>query len=282
MASGISRHVPQGDELLLLMRCTGYRFNRNGIATGSALPPGEDDLAQAHQFGWPIAAKEEWTAGEIVDRAVRAAQVLHPDAVLSAFVAGIGGSSPRGRQILISYAWARHLAGAPIEKGTVPDCGLDEIEHIDVTETLVRIACGWSWNELPVHFLPDLEAAATHGLPEATDRDVDVLRALLALVAEQPQGTTPGQLEKAVARAGLLVRTDKYRRYGVLIGLAELGVLTNPLLPPSFDRFVSRAEVHAAHRRLRGAPRSDITLPLAAWRGGLDLARAAWLTDVCR
>ncbi|MFJ4769560.1 hypothetical protein ACIP88_10625 [Streptomyces uncialis] len=280
-----ARDVPQGDELLLLMRCTGYRFNRNGVATGATAPPDEDDLAEAHRLGRPIGVKEEWAAGEIVARSVEAARVLDPDAVLSAFAAGVGGSAPRGRQILISYAWARYLAEAPQgPQGPhgVPDCGLSEVERLDVTEELVRIACGWAWNEIPARCLPDLEAAASHGLPEATGADLDVLRALLDLVAAQPQGTTPGQLERTVARAGLLARTDKYQRYGILIGLAELGVLPNPLLAPSFDRFVPRAEVHEAHRGMRGAPRSDITLPLAAWRGGVDAARAARLTDACR
>ncbi|MFF4291927.1 hypothetical protein ACFY0R_42675, partial [Streptomyces sp. NPDC001633] len=94
--------------------------------------------------------------------------------------------------------------------------------------------------------------------------------------------TTPGQLEKSIARARLLPRTDKYQRYGILIALAELGVLPNTLLPPSIDRFVSRTECQAAYRRVRGAPRSDITLPLAAWRGGLDTARVARLANAGR
>ena len=63
--------------------------------------------------------------------------------------------------------------------------------------------------------------------------------------------------------------TDKYQRHGVLIGLAEFGVLPSPALLPMRDRFVSATEPHAAARTLRGAPRSDITLPLAGWRGGV-------------
>lgn len=267
------RRIPEGEELALLMRCTGYRFNRAGVAAGATGPPDDEDLAEARRRGWPLGVEERWTAGELVERAIGAADRLDPDAVLGAFVAGVGASAPRGRQILISYAWARHLRTAPRDPTGSPDCGLTPVEHLDVTEKLVRIACGWAWNELPAGFVPDLEAAAT-GLPTPTDQDRAVLDALLALVAEQPDGTTPGQLERAVARARLLPRTDKYQRYGILIGLAELGVLPNPALAPSYDRFVSQAERHLASRRLRGSPRSDITLPLAAWRGGVDAVRA--------
>jgi hypothetical protein len=121
--------------------------------------------------------------------------------------------------------------------------------------------------------VPDLEAAAVE-LPVPTSADRAVLVDLLALIAAQPNGTTPGQLERAVGRAKLLPRTDKYQRYGILIGLAEFGILPSPVLAPSYDRFVPIAEQHAAYRKLRGAPRSDITVPLAGWRGGLDQTRA--------
>ncbi|MDG4828993.1 hypothetical protein O7627_06685 [Solwaraspora sp. WMMD1047] len=267
------RRVPAGAELALLMRCTGYRFTRTGVATGATEPPGEDDREQARRLGWPIGVPERSTAAELVDRAIAAADRLDLDAVLGAFVAGVGASAPRGRQVLISYAWARHLRTAPRDPGSVPDCGLHPVEELDVTEKLVRIACGWAWNELPVGFVPDLEAAAVE-LPAPTAADRAVLVDLLALIAGQPAGTTPGQLERAVGRAKLLPRTDKYQRYGILTGLAEFGVLPSPVLAPSYDRFVPVAEQHAAYRQLRGAPRSDITVPLAGWRGGLDQTRA--------
>ena len=70
--------------------------------------------------------------------------------------------------------WARHLRTAPRDPGGVPDCGLHAVEDLDVTEKLVRIACGWAWNELPAGFVPDLETATT-GLPTPTGDDRAVL-----------------------------------------------------------------------------------------------------------
>lgn len=181
---------------------------------------------------------------------------------------------------MISYGWARHLATAPRGEDGVPDCGLPPASDVDVTHTLLRLVLGWAWNEMPYHYLPDLEAAAAEGLPQPADDDRARLRALLDVLRAAPAGTRPSELEKLVAAAKIVPGTDKYQRYGVLIGLAEFGVLHSPALPPTWDRFVSATELHAAARTLRGAPRSDITLPLAGWRGGVDEDRAARLLAV--
>jgi hypothetical protein len=102
---------------------------------------------------------------------------------------------------------------------------------------------------------------------------------LLDLAGNQPDEQTPGGLEKEIARAKLLPRTDKYQRYGILSALAEAGVLPNPVLSPTWDRFVPTSERHAASRQVPGGPRSDIVLPLGAWRGkhGVDRERSAAL-----
>ncbi|GAB1514605.1 hypothetical protein [Actinophytocola sp. KF-1] len=269
--------VPSGDSVALLMRVYGYQFTRTRTVKGAPRSDDPADLAAARAAGWPVRQVERWTAPEIVERARAAAATLDERAVLAAFVAGLG-SAPRGRQTVISYGWARHLASAPRGADGVPDCGLPATAEVDVTERLLRLVLGWAWNELPHHYLPDLEAAATEGLPEPDDDDRARLRGLLDLVRSAPAGTRPGELEKLVARAKLLPGTDKYQRYGVLVGLAEFGVLPSPALPPMWDRFAPTAERHAA--AVRGAPRSDITLPFAAWRGGVDEERAARLLAV--
>ncbi|MFB7917383.1 hypothetical protein [Streptomyces sp. NPDC056061] len=276
--NAISRAVPERDDLEPLMRCYGYRFTRTGTVKGTERSGDPEDRAAARRAGWPVGEAESWGAAGIVERAVAAAGVLREEAVLAAFVAGLG-SAPRGRQTVISYGWARFLGTAPRNGDGVPDCGLRPVSEVDVTEVLLRLALGWSWNEVPEHYLPDLEAAAAHGLPRPQEDDRERMRTLFALIRSMPAGTTPGELEKEVARAKIVPGTDKYQRYGILIGLAETGVLPAPSPPPMWDRFVPTAERHAAGRMLRGAPRSDITLPLAGWRGGLDERRAARLLD---
>jgi hypothetical protein len=273
------RRVPSGVDRDVLMRCYGYRFTRAGTVKGTDPSDAPADLAAAHGAGWPVREPERWSAGEIVERAVEAAAALDEDAVLAALVAGLG-SAPRGRQTIISYGWARFLRSAARHAGGVPDCGLDPAADVDVTEALLRLTLGWSWNEIPAGYLPDLEAAASEGMPEPDAEDRVRLRALLDLIRSSPAGITPSELEKQLARAKLVPGTDKYQRYGILIGLSEFGILPSPVLPPMWDRFIPTAVRHAAYRSLRGAPRSDITVPLAGWRGGVDEHRAARLLAV--
>ncbi|WP_433795472.1 hypothetical protein [Actinoplanes sp. CA-252034] len=273
------RRVPVGDELARLMRCYGYRLSRTGSVKGVAEPATPADMDAARADGWPVCMTERWTDHRIVNRVVELVTTLDENAVLAAFVAGLG-SAPRGRQPIISYGWARFLEHAPRADGGVPDCGLGPVTDIDVTHELVRLSLGWAWNELPAKYLPDLEAAVHDGLPSPVEDDRARLRALLELIRRQGAGTTPGALEKEMARARIVPATDRYQRYGILIGLAELGLLRGTATPPSWDRFVPVGEIHAASRAQRGAPRSDITLPLASWRGGVDEERAARLLAV--
>lgn len=267
------RRFPTGTELDVLMRLYGYRFTRTGGIAGADRGDDPGDVGTAASFGWPIRAVERLTPTDVFERSITAVSALDEDAVLGAFVAGLG-SAAHGRQIVISFAWARHLATAPVDVDGLPDCGLargqGEAYEFDATEVLLRIALGWAWNEQPARYLPDLETAATTGLPAPTDEDRERLHTLIEVMDSQPTGTTAGGLEKAVARAKIIPGTDKYQRYGILIGLAEYGLLPSTLAP-SWDRFVSRREVADAWA---GGPRSDITPPLSGWRGGIDRKRA--------
>lgn len=267
--------IPEGAELALLMRCCGYRRSRSGAVSRDPVPPTAEELAEARRLGWRPGEVVTLARDEAIERARSAARALSREAVAKAFVAGVGGSAPRGRQILISYAWAVHLPPA----AEAPDCGLDETVEIDVVDEMVRLALGYVWNEVERHYLLDLEAAARQGLPEPTDSDRAVFDRLLEAIAAQPPGTTPGQLEKVLARAKVLPATDKYSRYGILQALAEVGVMPNPFLPPSLDRHIPRSEIWAASAKVKGGPHSDIVLPLAGWRGemGIDRTRLASL-----
>lgn len=273
------RRIPAGAELDLLMRLYGYRFTRTGGVAGAEPSKESVDFAEAESSGWPVRTVERHTPHEIFERSIATATALDEDAVLGAFVAGLG-SAWHGRQTLISFAWARHLASAPTTENGMPDCGLESrqggVLEFDSTEVLLRLALGWAWNELPHHYLPDLETAVAEGLPTPTDDDRERLRSLLDVISAQPSGTRVGELERAVSRAKVVAGADKYRCYGILIGLAEYGLLPSTL-SPSWDRFVSRAEITEAWS---GGPRSDITPPLSGWRGGIAEDRAARLLAI--
>lgn len=273
------RRIPAGAELDVLMRVYGYRFTRTGGVAGAEASKDTIDIAEANSFGWPVHTVERLAPIDIFDRSIAAASALDEDAVLGAFVAGLG-SARHGRQTVISFAWAKHLASAPKAGNGLPDCGLtsshDDAFELDATEVLLRLALGWAWNEQPRRYLPDLETAIASGLPTPTADDRERLRALLEVISTQPAGTRAGELEKAIARAKIVPDADKYQRYGILIGLAEYGLLPSTLAP-SWDRFVSRTDFADAWS---GGPRSDITPPLSGWRGGIDKNRASRLRAI--
>ncbi len=250
---------------------------RHGYAKGRLArlgPLSEAERARCEAAGFPLGREARIPHDEAVDRLRRRASALEAEDVARAFLAGLTPGFPRGRQPLISFAFARHLpahAFAPAVEGKGPQetlclvCGLHALEVLDPTEVELRLWLGWAWNERPIRYLVDLEA-----FDPAAGRAV--LEALLQAALDLPPEATPSLLEKEAGRRKLFPGTDKYQRLGILEALAEAGVLPNGSLAPSWERFVPVPERWEASRKMKGAPRSDIVLPFGAWRGrdGVD------------
>jgi hypothetical protein len=266
------------DLLDLLSRHYGYAKGR--LARLGGLVPEERGRCEAG--GFPLDRRTLYRHDDAVTRLRTRAADLDPAAVARAFLAGLTPAFPRGRQPLISYAFARHLpehAFRPASEGKAPGetlclvCGINLEEPLDATEAVLRTWLGWSWNERPIRYLPDLEAFDPREVPPAAvAQGREVLEALLEAALDLAPEATPSLLEKEIARRKLLPGTDKYQRLGVLEALAEAGVLPNERLAPSWDRFVPVPVRWEASRAMKGAPRSDIVLPFGAWRGrdGVD------------
>ncbi|HWV67474.1 hypothetical protein, partial [Chitinophaga sp.] len=81
---------------------------------------------------------------------------LHFAAAL--FLKGLTGEMPRARQTLMSYLYIKHLFKHPFSgKNTCEICGLPARETTDKTHQLYTYYIGHSWNEMPLHFLVELE-----------------------------------------------------------------------------------------------------------------------------
>lgn len=261
-----------------------------GYARGAAKrlgKPTEVERAAAAAAGYPTGQRERYTHDEAIRRLHRARDRFTPADVTGAFMAGVGGSAPRGLQPLISYAFARHVPAhaAAGTRDVCETCSIEKEAEVDRTEALLRYHLGFLWNELPTGWVLDLEELAELGPPRPTDADRATFAALLDAIAEAPDDCTPGRLEKELARRKILPRSrDKYQRYGILEALGEVGVLPNPLVAPWWDRFEPSSQRILASSKLRGSPRSDIVLPFGAWRGalGVDWARAGELFGVRR
>ncbi|MCC7541626.1 MAG: hypothetical protein IT379_35740 [Deltaproteobacteria bacterium] len=250
--------------------------------------PKPAELKAAAAEGYKPGRLEKPKHDELVRRMREACARLDERTILSAFVAGVGGSWLRGRQPLVSYAFARHLEEHTADPTPGYDhcrtCGIPVKAEIEVADTIVRWHLGSVWNEGHEEYALDLEEMLTLEPPAPTAADRAVLHAVLRAAAESPPACTPGELEKELARRKLIPDGSKYGRYGILEALAEVGVLPNPLVAPSWDRFVTQAERWDASKKSKGSARSDIVLPFGAWRGalGVDWKRAKKLFGIGR
>jgi hypothetical protein len=253
-----------------------------GYAKGAASKLGPLSRAERSlvaEAGYPVDKKVSLEHDDVIKRLEACVGKLEPEAVLDAFVAGVGGSNPRGRQSVISYAYARHLprhASTATAQLVCDVCGLPRREKIDPTKEVLGFYMGSVWNEMPIRYVVDLEELARGPLPRSTADDRHSLQRLLEVAASATPKITPSELEKTIAKQRVIDEKDKYGRYGILEALGELGVLPNPLVPPTWDQFVTTMQRREANAKLKVSHRSDIVLPFGAWRGelGVDWERA--------
>lgn len=244
----------------------------------------DDDWAWLASGPLPPNAIEAASHDGLVARLRQAARAVDWRDALDGLLLGLSGAWPRGLQTPISLAYASHLSAHAFEpaeraRAVCGICGLPPEARYDRTEQVFRLYWGYAWNEQPQHFLVDLEERPLAERPAVRPADIDAARALLEAIDAAPDDEPPSKLEQRLRRAKLPCRVDKYRRYGMLLALGELGVLPNPLIPPSAERFVTWSERSDADRRMGRSHRSDVVLPLGAWRGslGVDWTRAATL-----
>jgi hypothetical protein len=187
------------------------------------------------------------------------------------FYKGVTGEYIRGRQTLTSYIFLKNLPEHKFTgKHNCDICSMREIETIDKTGQLFSYHLGAVWNEMPLHFLIELEEIVKMEKPVITETDKTFLDNLLDFINQTEKDETPGKLEKRLAKNKTLPKTSKYSRYGILQTLAMCGILPNKLVVPDYDGFTNFRERCAI--KLKGSIRSDIVLPLAGWRGeyGVD------------
>ncbi|WP_332002886.1 hypothetical protein [Chitinophaga sp.] len=200
------------------------------------------------------------------------------DFAAALFLKGLTGEMPRARQTLMSYLYIKHLFKHNFSgKNTCEICGLPATETIDKTHQLYTYYIGHSWNEMPLHFLVELEEAVTFDMPTISHADKQKSAELLAFIEAADKQETPGKLEKRIAAHKILDQTDKYKRYGILQTLAECGILPNTFIKPKYEAFTIQTDLWKASENLTTSFRSDIILPLGGWKGenGVDRERYA-------
>jgi hypothetical protein len=229
-----------------------------------------DDILLLDSVGLKPNNFETFTHDESIERflKLKSNPKLTQEFVIAMFYKGITGEFVRGRQSLMSFIFLKHLQKHTFKgKEHCEVCGLPAKVTEDKTHHLYTYYLGHSWNELPLHWLIELEEILKYEQPQATLQDKKCLLNLLKFIEKSDEKETAGGLEKRIASEKLLTNTDKYKRYGILETLAELGILPNDLIKPTFDGFSTLKERIEASQKLKGSSRSDIVLPLGAWRG---------------
>jgi len=218
---------------------------------------------------------EKFSHDIAIERLVNAAsdKRLSLERVAKAFIAGVGGSYQRGLQPLISYCVAKHLL--PHEFAGTHEvcnlCGIEKAEWKNVSYEIFRFYWGYAWNELPLTYLMDLEELIEQAEVNPTQQDIETFNTLLDTISNAQSDETPSQLEKRIANEKIIPKVDKYRRYGILEALSEVGVIPNSIQYPSIEKFITQEEYWVNSEKLKSSLRSDIVLPFGAWKGNLGI-----------
>ena len=252
----------------------------NSFCVPSNMNP--NDIEYLHANNISINSIQHFSHDEVVQRLIDIASDVRisPERIAKSFIAGVGGSYPRGLQPIISFYYARHLTRHDFISAdgysTCVDCGIEKATWENVSYVVFRKYWGYAWNEIPLMYLIDLEEFAIQPQVEPTPQDIETFNKLLKAISISAEDESPGRLEKRLAKEKIIPKVDKYRRYGILEALAEVGVLPNMIQTPSIDKFITPKERWENSKKLKSNLRSDIVLPFGAWRGslGIDYLRA--------
>ena len=158
----------------------------------------QQDLSFLATHGFSPNHFETFEHDDVLDRFVNLQK--HPKLTLdfakAMFLKGLTGEFLRGRQTLMSYVYIKHLTKHPFEGDNACEiCGIPQTKTIDKTEQLYSYYHGSSWNELPLHFLIELEEIIQYEQPSITQEDLEHLKKLLDFIAEAAPTEAPSKLE---------------------------------------------------------------------------------------
>lgn len=234
----------------------------------------DEEKTYLEESSYPLNEIEHFTHDEVIDefkKLIKNSNVTM-DKALQAYVAGMK-SFPRGRQPILSYLYANQCKNHSYLGNTeyCEKCSIKKEKYLNVGEVLFSHYYGGSWNEGIELMLIELREFSQLEVPTPTEEDIVVFRKLIDVIRNAPQGETPGKLEQRIKLEKVFPKFSKYSIRGQLLSLAELGIMPNDFYPPMVDRLVDTVERTKFYEKAKGSPRSDIILPLAAWRGEYEI-----------
>ncbi|MDQ0113237.1 hypothetical protein [Paenibacillus harenae] len=198
---------------------------------------------------------------------------LTRSSVAGLFIAGVGGSFPRGLSVLMSYHLMIHMKEHAYQQAerfvTCGICGFYNTgwEHISRVQYVMH--SGHTYGSTNAGAYIDLKELIEleHVVP--MPEDIAVFQNLLNSLDRAADDETPGQYEKRLSAEKLLSGNAGIRR-GILQSLATVGIVPNRVLPLSLDRWVNKEEILEGESTLNNTKgRSDMEMPWAGWQGRL-------------
>ncbi|NUU79537.1 hypothetical protein [Paenibacillus xylanilyticus] len=219
---------------------------------------------------------------EIIHKLINLQQNKHLSwsAVTHAFVAGVGGSFPRGITTLGSYHMMIHMQKHSYEQAerflSCKFCGFSHSDESWKNLSSIRHALhqGYDYSGTSVGAYTDLTELASlfeQGTVTPSDEDVHTFNQLLRSLDQAENEETPGKYEKRLT-AEKLVKGHAGIRRSILQSLSRVGVLPNQVLSLSANHWTNIEELQNAELLLSNTKgRSDMEMPWAGWQGKLGV-----------
>ncbi|GGG01413.1 hypothetical protein GCM10010912_52860 [Paenibacillus albidus] len=198
--------------------------------------------------------------------------------ITDAFVAGVGGSQPRGISPLMSYHLMIHTKEHAYEQAErficCKDCGLHKDQWDNLSYIRYAVHLGNYYGTTSEGAYVDLKEFADILKQQPltpTAEDITIFKQLLHSLDQAADVETPGQYEKRLTSEKLVKGTAGIRR-GILQSLGRVGVLPNRVLPLSFDTWTNIEDLLNGELELNNTKgRSDMSMPWAGWQGNLGV-----------
>ncbi|MGF7047276.1 hypothetical protein J2T13_001781 [Paenibacillus sp. DS2015] len=249
------------------------------------LTPSEQDILKTHV--WTPNDLEMILHDDIIRKLIALQQNdrLSWSTITNAFIAGVGGSYPRGISTLASYHMMIHMKQHGYEEAErfriCKFCGFNHRNDGWDNLSSIRYAIhqGYDYSGTSLGAYVDLTEFVTlleQGPITPTEEDMVTFNQLLHSMDEAEDDESPGKYEKRLT-ADKLVKGHAGIRRGILQSLSMVGVLANQVLSLSPDHWTNMEDILNGELQLNNTNgRSDMQMPWAGWQGklGVDWAKA--------
>lgn len=262
---------------------TNYNYDRERVVSiykTETLTAAEQELL--HASGWVANDLQYIRHDEIISRLIelRSNVRLTWTSIGNAFVAGVGGSWPRGISTLACYHTMIHARPHAYEEPeflrACKVCGFSHShegwDNLSYIRYAMHLGNNYSGSSFGAYVdMAELVELLEQEPIEATDNDKRAFSQLLQSLDRAEAGETPGQYEKRLTGEKIMKGHAGIRR-GMLQALARVGVLPNRILELSPDRWTDMATIiHAEFELDNTKGRSDMEMPWAGWQGSLGV-----------